>query len=764
MLGGKQYVDIGDNIAKSARFRASASAHLSRSFSVTPTTRTKCAISAWVKRGTLGVASHILTWYSNGNNTEYLRFNSSDQLEYVQFFGAVTLASVVSAASYRDVAGWYHVYFEYDSTQATASNRVKMWVNGVQITTFTGTPTYPGSNNPLGFGYGAGSTPGTHYVSVYDGASFWADQHIARLDLITESPAFTGPSQFGRTSPQTGAWVPKSYTGSYSGQNSFSLRFLTVGASTDFGIDSSGNGLTFNVNNLSATAGITYDWSNDSPTNKYPSLSSIDNSGFTVSEAGTRVAASGSSSYIRSTFALRSGKWWFEVVVNTSSQQDIGLMGSQQALSGSTARIMYRQDGSKVVDGSVTAHGATFTTGDVIGIAADISGGSISFYKQTGGTGSFVLLGTAISYAFTSNADYSPALYGVSSNMLINFGQRTFNNSSIPSGCLPICAANLPAGVIIKGSKYFDVNTRTGNSPTPGSVTGKAFQPDLVWVKERNGTRDHRLIDSVRGATKELYSSLTTVETPDAQGLTSFNSDGFSFGTSASINANGSTEVDWMWKKGALPGFDIKDYSGTGASQSPTHSLGVTPKLVIVKRRTGGTADWAVHHANLTSTSHYLLLNSTNAQANYGSAFIAPNASTFALDATSTLLNASGSTYIAYLWAEIAGFSRIGSYVGNGSVDGPFVWCGFRPRFVMIKNATTGTTDWLMVDTARSTYNVTSANLWANLSNIEGVANRIDVNSGGFKLRNNFSEHNSNGDTFIFAAFAELPFKYANAR
>ena len=315
-----------------------------------------------------------------------------------------------------------------------------------------------------------------------------------------------------------------------------------------------------------------------------------------------------------------------------------------------------------------------------------------------------------------------------------------------------------------------NIVTYTGNGITR-SITGVGFQPDLVWTKSRSNAETHKLVDSVRGATKALSTETTGDEVTES-GLTSFNSDGFTIDgtTDTGYNTNTYTYVGWAWKKGVTPGFDIVTYTGNGSARTISHSLGAVPHFMIVKARTTAGTDqgWPVYHRNNTSApeTDYLLLNSTNATADLDTIWndTAPTSSVFSIG-TNALVNTNNDTYVAYLWTEIAGFSRFGTYTGNNSTNGPFVWCGFRPKYILIKRlASTG--DWWVYDSIRSSAgNPSILKLKPNSNASEDNAGEdIDILSNGFKLRTTEASLNTSAASYIFAAFAETPFKYSRGR
>jgi len=305
---------------------------------------------------------------------------------------------------------------------------------------------------------------------------------------------------------------------------------------------------------------------------------------------------------------------------------------------------------------------------------------------------------------------------------------------------------------IDKPSDYFNTKLYTGNGGTQ-SITGVGFQPDWVWYKNRSASANHGLFDAVRGATKLIQSNNTGAE-QTVSGVTSFNSDGFGIGADSDGNGNGNNIVAWNWKKSATAGFDIVSFTTSGDDENFSHSLGVKPELIIFKAR-ASSGNWAVlgEFAETTFNNKYMVLNLTDAQGSDGS-YSNPTASQFS---TSNNI-AVDSTHIAYLFRSVQGFSKIGTYTGNGSTDGTFVYTGFKPAFVIVKGIS-GALNWTMVDNKRDPFNDNSTNyLHPNTSGDEGVGLNFDFLSNGFKLRSNSSPTNGSGVSYIYMAFAENPF------
>jgi hypothetical protein len=336
---------------------------------------------------------------------------------------------------------------------------------------------------------------------------------------------------------------------------------------------------------------------------------------------------------------------------------------------------------------------------------------------------------------------------------------------------------------VLKGADYFNAILYTGNGSASRSITGVGFQPDFVWAKARSAAYYNGLFDVLRSG-YALYSNATDAE--DTTEQLTFGSDGFTTPNKSGdfINTNSATYVAWNWKanqgtnvsntQGTITstisanttsGFSIVTYTGTGANATVGHGLGVAPDMVIVKGRNTINLDWVVYHRSLTSASYALFLNATNAQTlgtTYWNA-TAPTSTVFSVGADNNT-NKSATTYVAYCFDAVAGYSAFGSYTGNAAADGPFIYTGFRPEFVMIK-ASSSTGDWVMQDVARSPYNVSTNYLVANASTAEQTGQLLDFVSNGFKIRVAVSgAMNGSGTTYIYMAFAENPFKNALAR
>ena len=419
----------------------------------------------------------------------------------------------------------------------------------------------------------------------------------------------------------------------------------------------------------------------------------------------------------------------------------------------------------------------------MIGIALNLDAGTVTFYLNNVSQGAITLPTTTQPWFFYNTSDGTGN--GYTANW--NFGQQPFTYTP-PTGFVALNTYNLSTSTITNGAAYMAATTYTGTGASltvANTVGSTSFQPDWVWVKGRSGATDHALYDSVRGTTKDLVSNSTAAETTQATGLTAFGSTGFTVGALAKMNTSAATYVGWQWNAGgstvtntsgsisaqvrasATSGFSILTYTGNGTNgASVGHGLGVTPAMVIFRRRNAIT-NWIVYHQAISSpTANYLVLDTTAATAS-ASGFCTPSSSLITFTTSYDGTNSSGNSMLAYCFSAVAGYSAFGSYTGNGSADGPFQYLGFRPRWILYKRTDT-TGNWDLIDTSRNPYNYSYLILKPNASQEEVDGSlynfKVDILSNGFKLRDTNAEINASGGTYIYAAFAENPFKNALAR
>ena len=331
---------------------------------------------------------------------------------------------------------------------------------------------------------------------------------------------------------------------------------------------------------------------------------------------------------------------------------------------------------------------------------------------------------------------------------------------------------------IKKPSDYFNTKLYTGDGTSNRGITGVGFQPDWVWVKERTSNSSHRLCDIVRGVTKGLFTNLTSGDQTNTNALLSFDSDGFTVGDNGQVNENTQTYASWNWlasnttasntdgsinttytSANTTSGFSISKFTGTGSTATVGHGLGVAPKLIIAKAL-GTTSSWWVYHAsvNSTNTDGYLVLNSTAGTADDATIWTttAPTSSVFSIGSA-----ISAHDYVAYCFAEKTGFSKFGSYTGNGNADGVYQHLGFSASWLMIKR-TDSTASWVIFDNKRLGYNVANYQLYANSTSGTGNNVLLDITSQGFKCRANHLDVNGSGASYIYMAFAEAPLVSSN--
>ncbi|MCK5307928.1 MAG: hypothetical protein KAJ73_04885, partial [Zetaproteobacteria bacterium] len=380
---------------------------------------------------------------------------------------------------------------------------------------------------------------------------------------------------------------------------------------------------------------------------------------------------------------------------------------------------------------------SAFNISDVIGIALDVDNSEVTFYKNNVvlGNGAYKILKVSPNYYFYIHARINNG----TSDMTTRYDSSYW-------------AYTAPLGFVELNSNNLE------------NINGLG-KPDLVWIKNRDQADSHTLFDSSRGIGKYLESDTTDSEATDVNSLQQFNKGGFYLGSSIATNTVNESYVAWVWKKGVTPGFDVVEYTGNGTSQNIDHNLGVIPEMYIVKNVNGTTTNWGVYHETI-GADYYLVLDGSNAKINSLVAWnnTLPTATQFSVGGGHTSVS---TDYIAYLFSEIEGYSKIGKYIGNGSTDGPFIHCGFRPAFLLIKSSIGAAGHWIIYDNVRDDNNDNiPSKLVPSTNGAESVTltNYLDMLSNGFKIRSSSDTINLNAVTFIYMAFAESPFKYSRAR
>jgi len=773
-------------ISRSLRFNSADSAYLSR----TPASagnQQKYTFSFWTKRGSLGSVQKILTALNPSSNADQIVFNSPDTFRLA--YGDAVDGDLSTSGVFRDISAWYHIVVSVDTTQATSTNRVKLYVNNVEQTI---SGSYPAQNYSGGINrntlhvIGARCSPIRNYYNGY----------LADVFLI-DGQALT-PSSFGETDETTGVWSPIRYAGTY-GTNGFHLDFSDNTSTTTLGYDAAGSN-DWTLNNFSVAAGAGNDSLVDTPTpygtdtgaggevrGNYCTWNPLSNGAGTISDGNLRFAGT-NAGYTRgnSTIAVSSGKWYFEVTLTTaSSDTNIGIgqgfFTSQFPGQDALSYVQVLEAGQKQTSGNKLAYGTSLTSGDVFMCAFDLDNNKIFFGKNgTWFDSSDPAAGTSPAYSLTSGT-YCPVARPYSSSAVTdaNFGQRPFAYTA-PSGFKALCTTNLPEPTVLQGDDHFNTVLWDGSGASQ-SIATVGFAPDFVWIKSRSNATNHYLYDIIRGANNQLLTNATLAESTVADRMTAFNSDGFTVGSSSEVNGSSRTYVGWNWKGGGAgssntdgtlsstvstnttAGISIVTYTGNGtAGATVGHGLGVAPKMIIAKTR-NNLGDWPVYHVSLGNTKN-LLLNTTGAETTSSSWWnnTTPSSTVITLG-NNSYINGNTYTFVAYCFAEVEGFSKFGSYTGNGSTDGVFVYTGFRPAWLLVKRSDVGDHSALL-DAKRDTYNIMGNLLLANDVSAEFYSAQLDFTSNGFKLRTTAGAYNTSSGTYIFAAFAENPFKFALAR
>ena len=789
-------------IERSIRLNHNDSAYFKRTSVSSPTNVKVWTMSLWIKRDGVVNGSDMEILFGNDYNTSSistrgLQFgvNHSSGINDMQldvFDGASGNQIARSDGKYRDPTAWMHLVVRCNTPLGTQSSRLRIYVNGEDI----GLSNNLSQNQELTWNKGGREQYlGCHAVN--NSPMRFYRGYIAEAHFIDGGSK--GPENFAETDAVTGEYKPIEYVGTY-GNNGWYCAFTDNSntTATTLGKDYSGNGNNMTPFNFSVSSGVGNDSVTDTPTNNWATMGPIvrgggnsptyTNGNLSVQGPGSGIGKCGA------TFGLSSGKWYAEAkITHSGSNLMLGIInaetnynnneylgsGSDFAIAADCLNQRIRKEGSN----NQTGLGG-MQNGDILAFAIDMDNGTFQLYNNGSTKGSSVSFTVAnyapFTFAQTTGADTSKVEW--------NFGQQGFTYTP-PTGFKAVNSQNLPASTATPGSQYINTVLYTANR-TARSITGVGFQPDWVWIKSRDAGQDHAKFDAVRGVHKSLKSNSNFQEQDFSNTLTSFDSDGFSLGNDLNVGNVNYAEVPhvaWNWFAGGstvtntngnissqvrastTAGFSIVGYSGNGSNgQTVGHGLGVAPDAIILKCRSANQ-NWRVWHKSLaTDGSKRLILDQTNSSEDAG--FLndtAPTSTVFTLGNSDEAWNESGDTYIAYVFSEVQGFSKFGKYTGNGNSDGAFVFCGFRPAWIMVKRSS-ATEDWAVWDSTRdSGYNPNGFLLRPNSNSNEGGnvgAHQIDIVSNGFKFRNSDSKGNGSGSTYVYFAFAELPFKNARAR
>ena len=740
-------------IEQSLRFNSADSAYLNRTPSSAGNRKT-WTWSAWIKSNSVNTQRIFQTGTTLGTGNYFgLSWQNSGKL-FLEDAGGFQL---FTTALHRDPSAWYHIVVAVDTTQATSTNRIKLYVNGVQRTSFS-TESYPGQNTNTSM-----NNTVLHYIGAeaYEGPRRHLDGYLAEINLIDGSAL--DPEDFGEFD-DNGVWRPIEYAGSYTG-NSFYLKFDAA----DVDGDSSGLGNDWTANNIS-TSGTGTDVMFDTPTTNYATLNPLRPSSYgAVTLSNGNLNASQSTTAYEAgtgTIGVSSGKWYWEVDCNSVGfVTSIGITKDLTANGpgGGQEVYTYHYDGKKYVAGVLQNYsGNSYTSGDLLGFALDLDAGTLVAYKNGTSQGT---LETGLSGTFYPYV----TLYGTR-NVTFNFGQTAFQQT-VPTGYSALNTANLPAPDIADGSEYFQTVLYTGTGVDNHAITGVGFQPDWVWLKTRSVSDNHVLQDVVRGAQKQLFTNNTDQELSATTQLKSFDSDGFTLGTDSGVNGSGRTFAAWNWKAGGTgssntdgsitstvsanptAGFSIGTYTADGSNANRTvgHGLGVAPEFIIVKNRDTSGRHWLIWHKGFNDNDKALLFTDAAVADNrFGPS--APTSTVFGLYGGQG--NYNSDDHVFYAFAGVEGYSKFGGYSGG---DGVFVYLGFKPALLITKG-TLGTRNWNIHDSTRSTYNVVDDLIHPNLNVAESAqgSSSFDFVSNGFVQRG--GNISGTGDLVVYAAFAENPF------
>ena len=810
-------------INQSLRFENSDASYLSRTH--TAGNRQTFTLSVWFKRSDIGSSGskYFLHTSTSGSAAgAYLYMTSTGTLTYYDTSTTICTTTEV----FRDDAAWYNIIFAVDFTQSTGSNRVKIYVNGTQQTvTFTDDKStsfnsYFNSN----ITHYISTTPAANAMDGYlaemnfiDGqqltpSSFgetkegiWIPKDTSDLTFGTNGfrLTFEGTGT-GTTSQGTTAQTNIGDDQSGGGHN----WAVTSIVSTDVVLDSP-------TNNFCTYSSLDRNAFN----NSFISQGNLNVADYVSSAAltigGTMSMRSGKWYFeILRKAAVNGGYWGIIREDKFAGQSSTGATGTS---SGDYAYYV-QFNGSLIKNGSTTSSFLTaFSTDDIIQVAYDADTGKVWFGRNNtwGGSGD-PANGTNEAGTVDSYSNYGYKVWTSVIGNAFSYEQASLNcgqDSSFageitaggnadgngigdfkyapPSGFLALCTANLPNPGIDpaagdKPEDYFNTKLFTGNAGTQ-SITGVGFQPQWLWIKRRDSSpTEHALFDIVRGAGKSLKSNTTTAEQTQTDSVTSLDSDGFSLGdnTEAGPDVNytsGGSYVAWNWLAGGSAssnsdgsitssvsanteaGFSIVTWTGTGSNATVGHGLGVAPSVIIGKVRSR-TDNWIVGHHEISSSpwNNTVFLNVTDSIYT-NAAYWNNTAPTSSVFTTGTWWYGS-EDYVAYCFHSVDGYSKVGSYTGNGSSDGTFIYTGFRPAWILQKR-TDSADSWHILDNKRVGYNPNNWRLYPNVANAETTAGvRADFLSNGFKLLDSNGDWNASGGTYIYLAFADQPFKYANAR
>lgn len=778
-----------DTILNSLRLRGANSAQLSHTYTTTPTDRRKAFFSFWLKRGSITLTD--TPWsgtllYQDFTGAGYPAFRmafepSADGFTFRQYTSASTFDfNLVTTRQFRDILGHVHFFVVYDSTQAIAADRIKIWVNGVLETSFS-SATYPALNTNIEFGNN------TTMPSYIGGPNRFFDGLLSHFIFGDgQTPAVTSCGQIDGVS---GQWAHRRYTGAY-GANGCLLEFQDASAATAaaIGKDTSGNGKNWTPSGISVAAGPTFDQSLDTPTNNHSAANRLSSPGTargtsTISNANTTVTHTDGFYY--SMRLLDQPVQSFPVYVEATIAAVGSVVGpciiAESVVSsfdgnngpggtGLSSLGWYRRnDGMRRNNGSDTTGLSTFTTNDTVMIALDPVNGRGWFGKV--GTGwdasGNPATGANPNFTFTPGTKFflgSDGYNGASVHW--NTGQRPFA-ATPPFGFFALNTQNLPTPGVINPADAYLETIYAGNNST--QAIPARFSAGSIRQKAITVARSWRATNSVRGFNLVTNTDTTAIEIAGSS-IASVSPTAINLQNADNYNTTGENYILQAWRIGALYGFNVVVYTGNGSTQNIAHGLGAVPHYIEVKKISGAAQRWCVFHRGW-GAARYGYLNEINAFDTANAALrwgnntvtVEPTSSVFTVG-NSDDVNSNTNLYVAFVYTSIPGLSAFPSYIGNSSASaGPWCDLGFKFRTLTIKDGSAASGHRQYSGT-RQPFNGALQSLLPNSSALPSTENFIDRYASGFRLITGAGNGvNDSGNRYLVTAFAEAPFKYATA-
>ena len=750
----------------SARFDRGGSDYLSTTLGTGGDTKT-WTLSLWIKRGMLSGGSIYCTIMaagsdSSGGTTGYtmFRFNNDDTLELDSYASSARLFRRNTNRKFTHTDNWVNIIIAFDSTETSAGDRIKIYVNGVQETSFAAS--VDPALNEAGGNFGANEPQGIGTFLTPSATDFF-DGYMSEIVFVDGTAL--APSSFGETDTSTNRWIPKDVSGLTFGDEGFYLEF---GTGNDLGDDTSGNTNDFTETNMDTTNGSNQMY--DTPTRNFATIAATPyefNAPSSLTVGNLDMASSVSTNVQATQTWASASNFYFEIQWTRGDTVRVAIFPADDMGNSNGLYLTWNSAGTYVYSNNVELAATLFTAsaGEVIGV--HVNGDTVQFYQDGTSRGTAYPINpgpgnTAQQYTVVIGAT------GGADAIKCNFGQWRYWDGTALS--LDSDAGGYFRYTVPTDAKAITQDNRDENT---AGITG------FAWLKDREATESHMLLDRVRGIYEYITSDGNYAQATSVGSVQRFLQQGVQIGNEAVINADGNSNVLWQWvangtgtlnEEGSIDstvsantdaGFSIATFEGTGANATVGHGLSAAPEFVMIKN-TATTNNWAAGHTGLTSWSYYLVLDQNAAQADTPTIFDGGNyaggpTAAIVYLGSSAQSNGSTNTMIMYSWVGVEGYSKFGSYPGNDDDDGPFVYLGFKPAWLMIKRrGSTG--NWTIRDDKRNPYNPVNLELYANGTDADYTEDpSLDFTSNGFKLRDTAGALNAD-DTYIYCAFAENPF------